>query len=67
MSADVSPEIVRQAKLDTDQKHGEHILGMVGEANEKRRPDPLIRLLEKAHQARLDAERGGTPGGDEAA
>jgi hypothetical protein len=52
---------------DTDQKHGEHILGMVGEANEKRRSDPLIGLLEKAHQARLDAERGGTPGGDEAA
>jgi hypothetical protein len=52
---------------DLQRAHGEHILGMVGEANEKRRPDPLIGLLEKAHQARLDAERGGTSGGDEAA
>jgi hypothetical protein len=55
-----------EASEATDRKHGEHILGMVRGQNQKQ-PDPLFKLLERAHQARLDAERGGTPGGDEAA
>jgi hypothetical protein len=37
-----------------DRQHGEHILGLVNHANEQRQPDPLLGLLEKAHQAKAE-------------
>jgi hypothetical protein len=40
-----------------DRQHGEHILGMVRGLNEKQ-PDPLLKLLERAHQAQAEPPRG---------
>jgi hypothetical protein len=45
-----------EASEATDRKHGEHILGMVRGFNEKQ-PDPLLGLLERAHQAQAEPPR----------
>jgi hypothetical protein len=45
-----------RAREATDRKHGEHILDMVRGFNEKQ-PDPLLGLLERAHQAQAEPPR----------
>jgi hypothetical protein len=44
-----------QQRADTDRKHGRHILDAVAAQEDRRQchPDPLLGLLEKAHQARM--------------
>jgi hypothetical protein len=43
-----------EASEATDQKHGEHILAVMKAAREHRRKDPLLELLQKAHQTKPD-------------
>ena len=43
-----------EGSVDLDRAHGQRILGLVNHANEQRQPDPLLGLLEKAHQAQKE-------------
>lgn len=46
--------IAREEQEELDRAHGQHLLDIEAAARERHRNDPLLELLEKAHQAKPD-------------
>jgi hypothetical protein len=44
----------REEQEELDRAHGQHLLDIAAAAGERRRNDPLRKLLEQAHQAKPD-------------
>jgi hypothetical protein len=46
--------VAGEEQEELDRAHGQHLLDIEAAARERRRNDPLLNLLEQAHQAKPD-------------
>jgi hypothetical protein len=47
--------VAREEQEELDRAHGQHLLDIEAAATERRGKDPLLELLQKAHQTKPDA------------
>lgn len=46
----------REEQDELDRSHGQHILDITADARERRREDPLLEAIRRAHKAKAEAD-----------